>query len=162
LKPDDAAYHTQLRTAARPPPKKFDEAKSELQTAARAPTLQEQASIFFNLGAVLVNGGNYGQAEEAFKQAIAADPNYADAHLPNTAVALMAKATTTGDGKVVPPPGTAEAFQKYLELKPDGKRRGCRKGHAAGNRFPTCRRTIRIRKRRRRRHRPRRSRSLVF
>jgi tetratricopeptide (TPR) repeat protein len=71
------------------------------------------------MGAVLVNGGNYAPAEEAFKQAIAADPNYADAYY-QYGVALMAKATTTPDGKVVPPPGTVEAFQKYLELKPDG------------------------------------------
>jgi hypothetical protein len=32
----------------------------------------------------------------------------------------MAKATTGKDGKFVAVPGTAESFQKYLELKPDG------------------------------------------
>jgi len=32
----------------------------------------------------------------------------------------MSKAQTTADGKVVPPEGTAAAFQKYLELKPTG------------------------------------------
>ena len=74
--------------------------------------------------------GNYGQAEETFKQAIAADPAYADAHY-QYGVALMAKATTTADGKVVPPPGTAEAFQKYLELKPDGRDAEAAKGMLA-------------------------------
>jgi tetratricopeptide (TPR) repeat protein len=69
---------------------------------------------------VLVNGNNYGPAEEAFKQAVTADPTYADAHY-QLGLMLMAKATTTPDGKMVPPPGTTEAFQKYLELKPDGK-----------------------------------------
>ena len=32
----------------------------------------------------------------------------------------MGKATTAADGKIVPPEGTAEEFQKYLELKPNG------------------------------------------
>ena len=118
LKADDAAYHNNYGLLlARA--KKFDDAKNELNMAA---TLDPPGAgkYFFNLGAVLVNGGNYGPAEEAFKQAIAADPTYADAHF-QYGVALMAKATTTADGKVVPPPGTAEAFQKYLELKPDGR-----------------------------------------
>jgi tetratricopeptide (TPR) repeat protein len=128
LKPDDAAYHNNYGLLlARD--KKFDEAKSELQTAA-ALDPPGAGKYFFNLGAVLVNGGNYGPAEEAFKQAIAADPNYADAHY-QYGVALMAKATTTADGKVVPPPGTAEAFQKYLELKPDGKDAEAAKGMLA-------------------------------
>jgi hypothetical protein len=33
---------------------------------------------------------------------------------------LISKATTTADGKVTPQPGTKEAFEKYLALKPDG------------------------------------------
>ncbi|HEY3744005.1 MAG TPA: carboxypeptidase regulatory-like domain-containing protein [Bryobacteraceae bacterium] len=118
LKADDAAYHNNYGLLlARM--KKFDDAQTELKTAA-ALDAPNAGKYFFNLGAVLVNGGNYGPAEEAFKQAIAADPNYADAYY-QYGVALMAKATTTPDGKVIPPPGTAEAFQKYLELKPDGK-----------------------------------------
>jgi hypothetical protein len=32
----------------------------------------------------------------------------------------MGKATTGKDGKFTAPPGTAECFQKYLELKPEG------------------------------------------
>jgi len=35
-------------------------------------------------------------------------------------VYLVSKASTTPDGKINPPPGTREAFQKYLSLKPDG------------------------------------------
>jgi len=33
----------------------------------------------------------------------------------------MGKATLGSDGKMVPVAGTAEAFQKYLELQPNGK-----------------------------------------
>jgi Tfp pilus assembly protein PilF len=128
LKADDPAYHNNYGLLlARM--KKFDEAQAELRIAA-ALDPPNAGKYFFNLGAVFVNGSNYGPAEEAFKQAITVDPNYADAHY-QYGVALMAKATTTADGKVVPPPGTAEAFQKYLELKPDGKDAEAAKGMLA-------------------------------
>ena len=44
-----------------------------------------------------------------------ADPYY------QKGVNLLAKATLSKDGKMVPAPGTAEALNKYLELAPDGK-----------------------------------------
>ncbi len=46
-------------------------------------------------------------------------PNCADAYY-QMGVNLMAKVTTGPDGKMVPVPGTVEAFQTYLQLKPDG------------------------------------------
>ena len=54
----------------------------------------------------------------AFDKCIAADPNRADAYY-QKGVNLIGKATLQGD-KMVAPPGTAEAFQKYLELRPPG------------------------------------------
>ena len=54
----------------------------------------------------------------AFDKCIAADPNRADAYY-QKGVNLMGKATLQGD-KMIAPPGTAEAFQKYLELAPTG------------------------------------------
>jgi hypothetical protein len=33
----------------------------------------------------------------------------------------MGKATTDATGKMIPVAGTAEAFQKYLQLAPDGR-----------------------------------------
>ena len=54
----------------------------------------------------------------AFDKVIAADPNKADAYYWK-GVNLIGKATLQGD-KMVAPPGTAEAFQKYLELQPTG------------------------------------------
>jgi tetratricopeptide (TPR) repeat protein len=117
LNPADAAYinnYGLLLAKA----KKFDEAKAQL-TKAAALDAPNAGKYFYNLGAVLVNTGNYGEAESVFKQAIASDANYADAHY-QFGVCLMAKAQTTADGKVVPPEGTREAFEKYLALKPDG------------------------------------------
>jgi tetratricopeptide (TPR) repeat protein len=78
------------------------------------------AKAFYNLGANLVNSGQSDAAADFFKKAIAADPNYADAHY-QYGVCLMGKAQVDNKtGKITPPEGTAEQFQKYLELKPDG------------------------------------------
>ena len=117
LNPTDAGYHNNFGLAlARA--KKFAEAQAELEKAAQL--LPASAGMYFyNLGAVLVNIGQLDPAGEAFKRAIEADPNHADAQY-QYGVFLISKATTTADGKVVPQPGTREAFQKYLDLKPTG------------------------------------------
>jgi tetratricopeptide (TPR) repeat protein len=79
---------------------------------------------YFNLGAILTNANikNDEQmrkaAADAFDKAIAADPNRADAYYWK-GTNLIGAATLRGD-KMVAPPGTAEAFQKYLELQPTG------------------------------------------
>jgi len=117
IKPDEAAYHNNYALAlARA--KKFPEAQAELQKAAQIDP-PNAGRYFYNLGALLVNSGQLEPAGEAFKKALEADPNYADAHY-QWGMYLVAKATTNAEGKIVPPPGTKEAFQKYLELKPAG------------------------------------------
>jgi len=117
LKPDDAGYHNNFALAlARA--KKYPEAQAELTKAATLdPT--NAGRYYYNLGALLVNSGQNDPAGEAFKKAIDLDPNYADAQY-QYGVTLLAKATIAADGKITPVPGTAEAFQKYLQLKPDG------------------------------------------
>ena len=54
----------------------------------------------------------------AFDKVIAADPNRAAAYYWK-GVNMIGKATLKGD-KMVAPEGTAEAFQKYLEIEPTG------------------------------------------
>ena len=125
LKPDEAAYHNNYALLLAQM-KKFPEAQAELTKAAEIEPANA-GRYFFNLGAVLVNNGQADAAVEAFKKAIAADPNYADAYY-QYGVSLVSKATMTPDGKVVPPPGTIEAFQKYLELKPTGRDAEAAKG----------------------------------
>jgi tetratricopeptide (TPR) repeat protein len=117
LKPDDAGYHNNYALALAKG-KKFPEAQAELTKAAQIDP-PNAGRYFYNLGAVLVNIGQLEPAGEAFKKAIEADPNYADAQY-QYGVYLLSKASATPDGKFVPVPGTKEAFQKYLELKPDG------------------------------------------
>jgi tetratricopeptide (TPR) repeat protein len=118
LKADAPEYHINYAiTLANQ--KNIPEAQAELLKAiALDPT--QAAKCYFNLGAVLTNTGQSDAALEAFKKAIEADPNYADAYL-QFGVAQMSKVTTGADGKMVAPPGTADAFQKYLQLAPDGK-----------------------------------------
>jgi tetratricopeptide (TPR) repeat protein len=74
---------------------------------------------YYNLGAVLTNMNQTDPACNAFKKAIEVDPNYADAHY-QYGVCLTSKATAKPDGSLIFPEGTVQAFQKYLELKPDG------------------------------------------
>ncbi len=77
------------------------------------------ATYFFNEGAVLTNAGKVDDAIAAFDKVIAADPTKAAAYYWK-GVNMIGKATLKGD-KMIAPEGTAEAFQKYLELEPDGK-----------------------------------------
>ncbi|MEQ1947204.1 MAG: tetratricopeptide repeat protein [Bryobacteraceae bacterium] len=114
---DEPAYHNNLALVLATM-KKFDEAQAELTKAATGdPT--NAGRYYFNLGAVYVNTGNVDPAAAAFKKAIEADPNYADAYY-QYGLSLMGKASTDPSGKIVAPPGTTEAFQKYIDLKPDG------------------------------------------
>jgi tetratricopeptide (TPR) repeat protein len=117
IKPDDAAYHNNYALVLAKE-KKFDEAQAELTKAAQLDPPQA-GKYFFNLGAVYVNTGQNDPAVDAFKKALDADPNYAEAQY-QLGVVLLGKATTTPDGKIVPPAGTAEAFQKYLAMAPTG------------------------------------------
>lgn len=117
IKADDGSYHNNYALLlARA--KKFDEAQAELHKAAQLDPTQA-GKFYYNLGAVLVNNNQLEPAGEAFKKAIEVDPTYADAQY-QYGVYLVSKAQVTADGKVTPLPGTLEAFQKYLELKPDG------------------------------------------
>jgi tetratricopeptide (TPR) repeat protein len=77
------------------------------------------AQYYFNEGAVMTNTGKVDDAIAAFDKAIAADPNRAEAYYWK-GVNMIGKATLKGD-KMVAPDGTAEAFNKYLELQPNGQ-----------------------------------------
>jgi tetratricopeptide (TPR) repeat protein len=125
LKPDNPAYHNNYAlTLAKS--KKFEEAQAELNKAAQLDPAQA-GKYYYNLGALLVNSGQSGPAEEAFKKAIEVNPDYADAQY-QYASALSAKLSTGADGKVVAPPGMKEALEKYLALEPMGQYADAAKG----------------------------------
>ncbi|MGZ4733066.1 MAG: tetratricopeptide repeat protein, partial [Terriglobales bacterium] len=77
------------------------------------------AQYFYNEGAVLTNTGKVDEAIAAFDRSIQADPAKADAYYWK-GVNLLGKATMKGN-KMEAPPGTSEAFNKYLELQPSGQ-----------------------------------------
>jgi tetratricopeptide (TPR) repeat protein len=117
IKPDDAGVHNNYALALAGA-KKFDEAQAELAKAAQLDPASA-GKYYYNLGALLVNNGQSEPAGAAFKKAIEADPKYADAQY-QYGIYLIGKAALGADGKYNPVPGTREAFQAYLELKPDG------------------------------------------
>lgn len=111
-----AAYYNNLGEAAGKAGKVDDAVKAYTQAAQVNP--EGAAGYYYNVGAVLTNAGKVDDAIAAFDKCIAADPNRADAYY-QKGVNMIGKATLQGD-KMVAPPGTAEAFQKYLELQPAG------------------------------------------
>jgi tetratricopeptide (TPR) repeat protein len=117
-----AQYYNNLGQAQAKIGKTDDAVKAYTQAAQLDPAGAGQ--YYFNLGAILTNANITNDAKmrsaaaEAFDKAIAADPNRADAYYWK-GTNLIGAATLQGD-KMVAPPGTAEAFQKYLELQPTG------------------------------------------
>ncbi|MCU1336269.1 MAG: tetratricopeptide repeat protein [Bryobacterales bacterium] len=118
IKVDDANYHNNYALALAKG-KKMEQAQAELTKAAQLDPPQA-GKYYYNLGAVYVNTGQNEAAEGAFKKAIELDPTYADAFY-QYALVLMNKVSLDKDGKMVAPPGTTDALQKYLSLRPDGQ-----------------------------------------
>jgi tetratricopeptide (TPR) repeat protein len=111
-----AAYYNNMGEASAKSGKVDDAVKAYAQAAQLNP--EGAAGYYYNEGAVLTNSGKVDDAIAAFDKCIAADPAKADAYY-QKGVNMIGKATLQGD-KMVAPPGTAEAFQKYLELQPNG------------------------------------------
>jgi tetratricopeptide (TPR) repeat protein len=120
LKPDDPATHNNYGLALAKA-KKYPEAEAELRKAAELDP-PNAFQRFYNLGALLSNIGQAEPASKAFKEAIDAapdNPKNAEAFY-QYGLSLAGQATVDKDGKFVFPPGTVEAFQKYLVLTPNG------------------------------------------
>jgi tetratricopeptide (TPR) repeat protein len=116
-----AAYYSNLGSAAARLGKTDEAVDAYKQAIDLDPA--HAGSYYYNLGVVLHNfakdADQRKQAMDAFDKAIAADPNRADAYYLKGTDGI-ALATQDSSGKLVAPPGTAEAFQKYLELQPNG------------------------------------------
>jgi len=117
LKPDDPTLYNNYALVLGYQ-KQIPEAQAALEKAAQLDP-PGAGRYYYNLGAVLVNTGQNDPAGVAFKKAIDADPNYADAQY-QYGIFLTSQAKTDASGKVTAVPGTIDAFQKYLDLKPDG------------------------------------------
>jgi tetratricopeptide (TPR) repeat protein len=118
IAPDDAGSYNNYALALAAD-HKLEEAKVKL---AKAVELDPGGAgkYYFNLGALLMNSNQNEPALEYYKKSFTVDPNYAEAYFYYGST-LLGKATMdTATGKMVAPPGTVEALQKYLQLKPDG------------------------------------------
>jgi tetratricopeptide (TPR) repeat protein len=117
-----ASYYNNLGKAAASDGKTDEAVKAYNQAAQLDPS--SAGMYYFNLGGTLVNANTKGDpqmtkaAMDAFDKAITADPARADAYYWKGTI-LISQATLKDD-KMVAPPGTAEAFQKYLDLAPTG------------------------------------------
>jgi tetratricopeptide (TPR) repeat protein len=117
-KPQDlAAYYNNLGLVDAATGK-FDDASQAYDHAAQA-NPAGAGQYYYNLGALLTNAGKVDDANVAFDKCIAADPTKAEAYY-QKGLNLLNKATLK-DGKMIAPPGTAEAFNKYLQLQPNGQ-----------------------------------------
>ena len=89
----------------------FDKAVATMPTKA--------GQYYYNEAAVMFNAHQDDGALVAANKAIAADPNQPMAYYIK-GQELLAKATVDSKGTIVPPPGCVDAYQKYLQLAPDG------------------------------------------
>lgn len=117
LNPDDANAHTNLGSVYANMGK-TDLAKAEFQKAAQLDP-KGAAKAYFNLGVTYYNNAKMDDAASAFKKATELDANYANAYF-FLGQSLLGKATYDPSGKVIPAPGTVEAYQTYLKLEPKG------------------------------------------
>jgi tetratricopeptide (TPR) repeat protein len=118
IKPNNGPYMAQMADALAKSGQTDKAIQQYAAAAAADPT--NAAAYYYNEGAVLTNTGKADDAVAAFDKSIQLDPNRADAYYWK-GIDLMNKATTGKDGKMSAPEGTAEAFNKYLELQPTGK-----------------------------------------
>jgi tetratricopeptide (TPR) repeat protein len=118
IAPGDAGIHRKYAQALSKMNKPAD-AQAEWEKAATVDPAGA-AKDYFNIGAMLTNLGQNDAAGAAFKKAMDADPQFADAQF-QYAIYLSAKMPPPGpDGKVIAPPGMKEALDKYLQLQPNG------------------------------------------
>ncbi len=98
------------------------EARKEVQAAVELnPDLASTA--YYHLGVALYQSGQMKGALDPLRQAIHQDPKLAVAHY-LLGLCLYSTAETKVEGeqvKTVVPPGTRESFERYLELKPNGR-----------------------------------------
>jgi tetratricopeptide (TPR) repeat protein len=129
LKPEITSYYQGLGTAQAKAGKVTEaiatcDKAAALPTAAAAPdSAQATASCYANVGITLQNAAKMKESIEPLKKATTVNPNNADYWfwLARSLVNAMDYKTEGTTMKTIIQPGTAEAYQKYLELAPNGR-----------------------------------------
>lgn len=122
LDPTEAAHHNNLG-ALLVGSGQLEEALSHFEEAAQLDP-ERAATYQFNRGAALFNAGRLADALPAFRQAARSDPNLAPAHYFLGLVLFRTsprRPSERGPERIELRPGTIEAFQRYLQLAPDGE-----------------------------------------
>lgn len=121
LKPTSADYYSNLAIAYA----KAGKIPDAMQAGEKAASLDQAkgAAGWLNLGVVLYNTNKLNDAVEPLKKATSMSPNNADGWYLLGASLLSTMQTKQQGEKItyVVTPGTAEAYQKYLALAPNGK-----------------------------------------
>jgi len=118
INPNDAVFHNKFALALSKL-SKTSESQAELEKAANLDPANA-GKYYFNLGAMMTNLGQAEAAGAAYRKAIDADPNFAEAQF-QYAMYLSSKMPAPGpDGKVVAAPGMKGALEQYLRLEPSG------------------------------------------
>lgn len=121
LKPDEAALYNNLGQVY-VKQGNLQEAEKVFTKAADLDP-QRAGAFFYNLGVTYYNAGNLPAAVTPLQKAVEIDPNRADAYY-LLGVCLYNQAEFKQEGKewvTILKPGTREAFERYLELEPNGK-----------------------------------------
>jgi len=95
------------------------EAAAAYEAAAKADP-KAAGMYYFNEAATLTNASDFDDAAVAADKAIAADPTKAEAYYIKGQALIQKLTIDEKTQKPVAPPGCVEAYQKYLELAPDG------------------------------------------
>jgi len=98
---------------------KIKEASDAFDNAAKAEPARA-GMYYFNEAATLFNAGKPDDAGAAADKAIAADPTKADAYYIKGQSLIPKASVDPKTQKITAPPGCVDAYQKYLELAPDG------------------------------------------
>jgi tetratricopeptide (TPR) repeat protein len=99
---------------------KSDDASAAFENAAKLdPT---HAGMYYNNeAAIMFNAQQNEPALAAAEKAIAADPTRPDPYYIKGQVLIAKSQFDNKTQKLIPPPGCVDAYQKYLQLAPDGK-----------------------------------------
>jgi len=121
LKPDSSPLHNNLAGLYARAGRVEDAQRAYAKAVELSPT--EAATYYYNMGVTFVNAGQHKAAIEPLRKTIEANPKNAAAHY-WLGVCLYSTAEykiEEGQVKTILPPGTVEAFEKYLELEPNGQ-----------------------------------------
>jgi tetratricopeptide (TPR) repeat protein len=99
--------------------KRDDDAVKAYTQAAQLSDGPAAATAWSNVCVEAYNASKQKEALEACNKALAADPTKANAWFIKGSI-LMGDSDEDANGKPLPPPGTVEAFKKYLALEPKG------------------------------------------